>query len=230
MSLARLVRSAGLLSMVAAALIVVSEIVAFLSGGIGLINGVVRVVAFFLLLLGLVGLYARQSEEAGKLGLAGFHLAFLGTMLLAGDLWFEAFAVPGGCRRSCGRDDPHGDAHSGGCRVVRLLRPRLDGLLDVEVGSQLPDRAARPLVRVLILAPDDPVAALVEEDGVLTASAIDEVAVDQALVALPHVDGVVAPAAGDGVHILLSGIGDRVPAPEAGYRVVSVGAGHYVGA
>jgi hypothetical protein len=93
-SLARLVRSAGLLSMVAAALIVVSEIVAFLSGGIGLINGVVRVVAFFLLLLGLVGLYARQSEEAGKLGLAGFHLAFLGTMLLAGDLWFEAFAVP----------------------------------------------------------------------------------------------------------------------------------------
>ena len=58
------------------------------------INGEVRVVAFFLLLLGLVGLYARQSEEAGTLGLVGFLLAFLGTMLIAGDLWFEAFAVP----------------------------------------------------------------------------------------------------------------------------------------
>jgi hypothetical protein len=84
--LARLVRMAGPVSVVAAALIVVSEIVAFLSGGIAPINGVVRVAAFFLLLLGLFGLYARQSAEAGSPGLAGFLLAFLGTMLIAGAL------------------------------------------------------------------------------------------------------------------------------------------------
>jgi hypothetical protein len=86
-SLARLIRMAGSVSVVAAALIVISEIVAFLSGDVGLINGVVRVVAFFLLLIGLVGLYVRQSEKAGKLGLVGFLVAFLGTTLIEGDLW-----------------------------------------------------------------------------------------------------------------------------------------------
>ena len=101
MSLARLVRLAGPVSVVGAALIVLTEIVAvaFVGGGgntgpVAVTNGVVRVFAFFWLLLGLVGLYARQSEEAGRLGLVGFLLAFLGTMLIAGDLWFEAFAFP----------------------------------------------------------------------------------------------------------------------------------------
>ena len=99
MSLARLVSLAGPVSVVAAALIVFTEIVGFIvgeaqTGPIAVTNGVVRVFAFFLLLLGLVGLYAHQSEGAGRLGLVGFLLAFLGTMLLAGDLWFEAFAFP----------------------------------------------------------------------------------------------------------------------------------------
>lgn len=40
-----------------------------------------------LLLLGLVGIYVSQAEEAGFLGLAGFLAAFLGTVLLAGTLW-----------------------------------------------------------------------------------------------------------------------------------------------
>jgi hypothetical protein len=98
-SLARLVRLAGPVSVVAAALIVLTEIVGFIVRGgntdpLAVINGVVRVFAFILLLLGLVGLYAHQSEAAGRLGLVGFLLAFLGTMLLAGDLWFEAFAFP----------------------------------------------------------------------------------------------------------------------------------------
>ena len=31
---------------------------------------------------------------AGRLGVAAFALAIVGTMMLAGDLWFEAFAVP----------------------------------------------------------------------------------------------------------------------------------------
>lgn len=47
-----------------------------------------------LLLLGLVGLYVSQSEETGVLGLVGFLGAFLGTVLLAGTLWFELFITP----------------------------------------------------------------------------------------------------------------------------------------
>jgi hypothetical protein len=47
-----------------------------------------------LLLLGLVGLYTSQSEAAGLLGLVGFLGAFLGTVLLAGALWFELFITP----------------------------------------------------------------------------------------------------------------------------------------
>ncbi len=99
MSLARLVRYAGPVSMAAGVLIIVSEIVGFIIGASGtdplsVTNGVVRVFAFFLLLLGLVGFYARQSEATARLGLVGFLLAFLGTMLIAGDLWFEAFVFP----------------------------------------------------------------------------------------------------------------------------------------
>lgn len=47
-----------------------------------------------LLLLGLVGLYVSQSEEAGVMGLVGFLTAFLGTVLLVGALWFELFITP----------------------------------------------------------------------------------------------------------------------------------------
>ena len=47
-----------------------------------------------LLLLGLVGLYARQSEAAGILGLMGFLVAFLGTALLVGSAWFQLFVAP----------------------------------------------------------------------------------------------------------------------------------------
>ena len=47
-----------------------------------------------LLLLGLVGLYSSQSEPAGFLGLLGFLVAFLGTALVSGALWFELFITP----------------------------------------------------------------------------------------------------------------------------------------
>lgn len=47
-----------------------------------------------LLLLGLVGLYVSQSEAAGVLGLVGFLVAFAGTALLSGALWFELFITP----------------------------------------------------------------------------------------------------------------------------------------
>lgn len=41
-------------------------------------------VAAILMLLGLVGLYARQVERTGWLGLVGFVLAFIGTVLVTG--------------------------------------------------------------------------------------------------------------------------------------------------
>ena len=47
-----------------------------------------------LLLLSLVGLYSSQSEPAGFLGLLGFLVAFLGTALVSGALWFELFITP----------------------------------------------------------------------------------------------------------------------------------------
>lgn len=47
-----------------------------------------------LLLLGLTGLYASQSRAAGILGFAGFLLAFGGTALTVGAIWFEFYVVP----------------------------------------------------------------------------------------------------------------------------------------
>lgn len=47
-----------------------------------------------LLLLGLIGLYASQSHAAGILGFVGFLLAFAGTALTAGAIWFELFVSP----------------------------------------------------------------------------------------------------------------------------------------
>jgi hypothetical protein len=51
--------------------------------------------AVVLVLGGLVGLYARQSEEAGLLGVVGFLVAFLGTALMVGASWSQAFFTPG---------------------------------------------------------------------------------------------------------------------------------------
>ena len=47
-----------------------------------------------LLLGGLVGLYLRQSEAAGKLGLVGFLLAFFGTAFVVGDFYANTFVTP----------------------------------------------------------------------------------------------------------------------------------------
>jgi hypothetical protein len=46
------------------------------------------------LLLALTALYAREAPTLGPLGRAGYLTAFLGTLLVAGDWWFEAFVVP----------------------------------------------------------------------------------------------------------------------------------------
>lgn len=51
-------------------------------------------VAFIILMFALISAYRREAPRAGRLGTAAVSLAIVGTMLLAGDLWFESFAVP----------------------------------------------------------------------------------------------------------------------------------------
>jgi len=51
-------------------------------------------IAFCGLLIALVAAYSLQADETGGFGVFGFIAALIGTMFLAGDLWFEAFAVP----------------------------------------------------------------------------------------------------------------------------------------
>ncbi len=96
-------RQAGQASIAAAGLILVSQVtqlvlpmtmpesfwIATQSLRMGL-----ALVAMFALLLALTGLYARQVPESGKLGLVGYLIAFLGTLLVAGDWWHEAFIGP----------------------------------------------------------------------------------------------------------------------------------------
>jgi hypothetical protein len=104
MSLQTLSRSVGPVSVAAAVLIIASQT---LNLGLGLALGAqsanspvhtlkyaVALLAMYFLLLALTGLYLRQASAAGKLGLIGYLIAFLGTLLIAGDWWFESFIAP----------------------------------------------------------------------------------------------------------------------------------------
>ena len=51
-------------------------------------------VALATLLLALVATYEAQARRAGTLGLVAFSTAFAGTILLAGNHWFDTFAGP----------------------------------------------------------------------------------------------------------------------------------------
>jgi hypothetical protein len=107
MSRSPLSRVAGPLAVVAGALVVATRLptIFFLLGGGGdltsfvlgpmhAINGVASIIAFGVLVLALVAIYERQAQDAGWLGLIGFTAALLGTIFMAGDWWYEAFAVP----------------------------------------------------------------------------------------------------------------------------------------
>jgi hypothetical protein len=58
------------------------------------INSAASIVAFALLVLALVALYEREGRAAGWFGLIGMSAALIGTVFMAGDWWYEAFAVP----------------------------------------------------------------------------------------------------------------------------------------
>lgn len=58
------------------------------------VNGAASILAFALLALALVAAYDREARPAGTLGLVAFGAAIVGTVFMAGDWWYEAFAVP----------------------------------------------------------------------------------------------------------------------------------------
>jgi hypothetical protein len=64
------------------------------AGGTFFVQSLLTLFAGTLLLGGLVGLYLRQSEEAGRLGLVGFLLAFFGTAFVVGDFYANTFVTP----------------------------------------------------------------------------------------------------------------------------------------
>ena len=59
-----------------------------------LANSIAQLVAFCLLALALLAAYARQARRAGALGVISLGVALIGTICIAGDAWFEAFAAP----------------------------------------------------------------------------------------------------------------------------------------
>jgi hypothetical protein len=96
-------RQAGIASLVAAALILVSQVSQLvlpmvISESFWIATQTLRLglslVAMFALLIALTGIYAQQASATGKLGLVGYLTASLGTVLVAGDWWYEAFIGP----------------------------------------------------------------------------------------------------------------------------------------
>jgi hypothetical protein len=49
---------------------------------------------FCALLIALIAVHGRQSRQAGTFGAVAFCAAVVGTMTMAGDMWFDAFASP----------------------------------------------------------------------------------------------------------------------------------------
>jgi hypothetical protein len=64
-----------------------STAVSVVQSGLTLLAGV-------LLLVGLAGLYVRQLEDGGLLGMVGFLVAFCGTVMAVGIFWANAFVAP----------------------------------------------------------------------------------------------------------------------------------------
>lgn len=105
MTRTRLIRWSGLAGLVSGVLLLLLDIAFVVSFGdqpervaaattTWLILLDLSILAAYLGLLALVGLYARQVEESGWLGLVAFILASLGTVLNVGFLWGGGFIVP----------------------------------------------------------------------------------------------------------------------------------------
>jgi len=87
----------GLFAVAAVGLFLVmdrSDLVAMMTDPVFLVFNAAYAITFPLLLIALVALYWRQAAEAGLFGAVAFCTAVTGTVALAGDMWFEGFAVP----------------------------------------------------------------------------------------------------------------------------------------
>jgi hypothetical protein len=71
-----------------------SDLAAMMTDPLFMAFSVAYFIAFPLLLIALVALYWRQAGRAGVFGAVAFCTALVGTVALAGDMWFDAFAVP----------------------------------------------------------------------------------------------------------------------------------------
>ena len=107
MSLAPLSRFAVPLAIVAGALVIVTRLVIMLTVPAEIeplkayvlttthaVNSIASIAAYALLAVALVAVYDLESREAGVLGAIGVAAAIVGTVFMAGDFWYEAFAVP----------------------------------------------------------------------------------------------------------------------------------------
>ena len=71
-----------------------SDLAAMVTDPVFMVFSAAYFIAFPLLLIALVALYWRQAGQAGLFGAVAFCTALIGTVALAGDMWFDAFAVP----------------------------------------------------------------------------------------------------------------------------------------
>jgi hypothetical protein len=98
------VRQAGWLSVAAGALFLLAQTVMWTfdqrlnletsQDPVFIAAKIVYLAGFIVLMFALIAINGLQAATAGRLGVAAFALAIVGTMMLAGDLWFESFAVP----------------------------------------------------------------------------------------------------------------------------------------
>ena len=99
-----LIRGAGLAAIVGGVLFVLGDLLGLFTfgdefaetaaTGTFFVKQLLYLFGTVLILFGLFGLYARQSEATGTLGFVGFLIAFLGTALAAGAGWAQAFIAP----------------------------------------------------------------------------------------------------------------------------------------
>jgi hypothetical protein len=104
MALSPITRRAGMLCITAAVLIILSQVMRLAGGGLlgpdwlttpaYSLTYTVALLGMAALLLALTAIYTRESAALGRLGLIGYVTAFLGTLMVAGDWWFEAFVAP----------------------------------------------------------------------------------------------------------------------------------------
>jgi len=105
MSSSNLIRWSGLAGLAGGILVAVFDVAEFVviggrpeSAAAGTSAVIIVRVAFLvpivLTMLALVGLYARQAEQAGTLGLVAFLVAFIGTAMVFGLQWSAAFIGP----------------------------------------------------------------------------------------------------------------------------------------